>query len=365
MKTWPIDPLGLRNIQLYSARGARKVTTGITGLWQHVAAKRSARCVRKVTTGITGLWQPSVHSMAGRGRPTIPTFHPLAVGQLNRADLPAPAYVAVGQSPGVPAQPARSDSTGPVEGLELRPEGESTGGLTLDQVTGSGVLHQALKEVQRLSGCPSLQPIYLLLQRSEQDAARALRSASEALLQFSVACQSLRQSTEAKKKAKHVKLMLRNEVLWRFFSLQKTIMDAQNLEDYLFQNILNPNRDNRVFSEDLRSQLINGQLKLQRETLKELICANSFKSLVKSVYNDEDFDEELQQLRVHLDWLVFAGHGYDQGLEADDADIADETQMTQASQAQGRVQDPEAEGGLHVSTVTEAPSASSSRASRA
>jgi hypothetical protein len=159
--------------------------------------------------------------------------------------------------------------------------------------------------------------------------------------------------------------MLRNEVLWRFFSLQKTIMDAQNLEDYLFHNILNPNRDTRVFSEDLRSQLINGQLKLQRETLKELICSNSFRSLVKSVYNDEDFDEELQQLRVHLDWLVFAGHGYDQGLEADDAD---ETQMTQASQAQGTVQDPEAEGGLHVSTMTEmteAPSASSSRASRA
>ena len=36
MKVWPIDPLG--------------------------SSKFEARGVRKVTTGITGLWQPSVHS---------------------------------------------------------------------------------------------------------------------------------------------------------------------------------------------------------------------------------------------------------------------------------------------------------------
>lgn len=61
MKAWPNDPLSLFNLRLFLIF----ILIIILFIGDNIKKKLNlflARGVRKVTKGITGLWQPSVHS---------------------------------------------------------------------------------------------------------------------------------------------------------------------------------------------------------------------------------------------------------------------------------------------------------------
>ena len=157
----------------------------------------------------------------------------------------------------------------------------------------SAALNEAIQELEQLSGCPSLQPVRHLLERSACFAAQATTLATRALVELNFKCQDLRVSDDKKRKVQKVQLMLRDLMLWRFFGLQAGLLDVQKLDDCLLRSVIGDNV--------LETQLKNSYLRIQLGLLQELICSDILRKLVRHLLHSPD-DEGLEHVFGQLQW---------------------------------------------------------------
>ena len=154
---------------------------------------------------------------------------------------------------------------------------------------------QALQDVERCSGCPSLQSVRQLLDQSASAASEATSLAARALLQLNARAEALHRTDDAARKAKKAKIQLRDVLLWRYYGLQLGPLDAQKLEVELIEVVGGTDHQ-------LRSQIQNAHQKIMRTLLQELLNSDVWRKLVRHMRNSDDDDEDMQQVRSALQW---------------------------------------------------------------